>query len=222
MEIRVKGTLICWVICFYAILQYNMRPYTVAVVGDMDTFSTVVCAMSMFCGVFIYRNEFNHWIAIALFLLAVINIICLLRIIFAIIAEYNYKFDLWLDKYKRKIHECYPFTKEYILLSRAYRSSLFWKALRMGLMNELRKNRKREYKKTMIMKDKNPFDSPSPRKSKQATSNNNGNSLNVQYTSSRLLKTEGVSKNNNYDLKSSDRNEMVEEVLDAPPNKDAE
>lgn len=119
----------------------------------MDTFSTVVCAMSMFIGVFIYRNEFNHWIGIALFLLALINIICLLRILFAIIAEYSFRFDLWLDNCKRSIHNCYPFTKEYILLSRYYRMQIFWSALKKGLLNELRKNRKREYNKTIIQKE---------------------------------------------------------------------
>jgi len=122
MEIRVKGTLICWVICLYAIILYNRRPYLVAVVGDMDTFSTVVCAMSMFIGVFMYRNEFPHWIGIGLFLMTAINVICLLRILFAIVAEYNYRFDLFLDRYKRKIHELWPITKDYILLSRHYRN----------------------------------------------------------------------------------------------------
>jgi len=217
MEIRVKGTLICWVICFYAVMQYNLRPYMVAVVGDMDTFSTVVCAMSMFCGVFIYRNEFNHWIGIALFLLAVINIICLLRILFAIVAEYNYKFDLWLDKYKRSIHSCYPFTKEYILLSRHYRNQCFWQKLKVGLLNELRKDRKREYRKAIIAlsdPSKNPWDSPSPRKSKQNGAETNGKHLTVKINASPKLKQrESTMKyNNKSETGRSDRNLLIEDV----------
>ncbi len=56
MEILVKGSLICCVIIIYATLSINIKPYKQAICTKMDQMSVIVAAVSVYLGIFMYKN----------------------------------------------------------------------------------------------------------------------------------------------------------------------
>lgn len=100
----------------------------------MDCLTMVISAMSVYLGVFMYKNQYSYWMAISFILLIIINLYCIFTLFSAALSEFSPKFDEALDKCKQSLISDYPCLEQYLPLSRRRRVKDFWESLKRNLL----------------------------------------------------------------------------------------
>jgi len=116
----------------------------------MDQMSVIIAGISVYLGVFMYKNTYSYWQALGIVSLAFLNMYCLIKLLFTLLAEYTPKFDEWLDKKKINFIKCFPLCGKYIQMSKHSRTVYYFQKLKLNLLEELRKERKKEFRAILV------------------------------------------------------------------------
>lgn len=76
-------------ITLYAIGSIIKRPFMSKEINRLDSYSTLICAISVLLGIFLYENEFNYFVYTAFTIIIAINIWFILYMIIRIIRGYT-------------------------------------------------------------------------------------------------------------------------------------
>lgn len=81
LKIVTKGMLVLMIITGYGILALIIKPYRDMDINNIDMQSTIVCAITVLLGLFIYNNEFEYFVYPSFALMIIVNLVFFVSIV---------------------------------------------------------------------------------------------------------------------------------------------